>query len=180
MFCTAFQACQIHIQKFRHEPAERSTIFLNLTQLATSYPEDVFMVFAIKPIRHEDLDRIYPEGEDDLISKFIYAKREWPQDMHHARWIVDDQANVFLLWLPLTREDSGMRYLFGTPGGVALIRKERYCLYSFIYISQGLISRTEEVKAMIRDIFKMAGEFIDGKADVDDTFSVPNAQFIAD
>jgi hypothetical protein len=135
------------------------------------------MTYEIKRVKHEDLDRIYPEGEDDAISKFTHAKRHWPQDMHQMPWAVDEQLGVFLLKLPIMRDDTSRRYLFGMSGGVALIRQESYSTYSFLYVSPSLTSRIEEVKSRIREILRMAGEAIDGTTDEKSSFSVPNAKF---
>lgn len=135
------------------------------------------MAFVIKPLRHEDLDQIYPVGEEEQIGKIAYAKRDWPQDMHGHTWAIDEQTRTFLLQLPATREGLFWRYLFGFDGGVALLRKERYCLYSFMYVSPKLMTQIDEVKSLIREVFKMAGEFIDGTTDESDTAAVPNAQF---
>ena len=135
------------------------------------------MDYEIKRVKHEDLDRIYPDGEDEAISKFTHAKRHWPQDMHHISWAINEQSGVFLMALPMMRVDVANRYIFGMPGGVALIRQEKYCLYSLLYVSPGLQRRVDEVKDRIREIFKMAGEAIDGTTDENSSFAVPNAQF---
>ena len=61
--------------------------------------------------------------------------------------------------------------------GVALIRQESYSTYSFLYVSPSFAARMDEVKERIREIFRMAGEAIDGTTDEKSSFSVPNAQF---
>jgi len=134
------------------------------------------MTFAIKPIRYEDLDQIYAH-DDEQISKFTYKKRSWPQDMHGKNWAIDESMCTFLLWLPWTRDDTTNRYLFGTRDGVALLREERYCLFSFMYVSPVLVNRMNEVQSLIREAFKVAGEIFDGTTDENDPSAVPNAQF---
>ena len=135
------------------------------------------MSYVIKNLKHEDLDRIYPPAEDEAISMFTHAKRQWPQDMHGLPWAIDEGTDTFLVLLPRLRIDVARRYLFGMPGGVVLIRFEKYCLYSFLYVSPGLQGQLDEVKRRIRDIFKMAGTNIDGTTHENSTFAVPNAQF---
>lgn len=135
------------------------------------------MTYVIKPVRHEDLDQLYPVGEEKAIGLHTLHKNAWPQDMHNHKWARDDQTGIFLMGLPMERLDANFRYLFGMPGGVALIRQEGHCLYSFLYVSPGLSGRMEEVKAHIREIFKLVGWFIDGTTDESDVFAVPNAQF---
>ncbi len=135
------------------------------------------MAYVIKNLKPEDLDQIYPPAEDEAISMFTYAKRQWPQDMHGLPWAIDEGTGTFLLRLPRLRIDVARRYMFGMPGGVAMIRFEKYCLYSFLYISPSLQSHLGDVTVRIRDTFKMAGEEIDGTSDKNSTFAVPNAQF---
>jgi hypothetical protein len=134
------------------------------------------MAFVIKPLRHEDLDRIYPAGEEEQIKKFTYAKRHWPQDMHGHRWAIDEDTGAFLLRLPMSKDDVGMRYLFGCPTGRVLLRKEGYCLYSFLYVAPSLGTQMDDVKGQIRNAFRAAGEWIDGTTDEHDDRAVPNAQ----
>lgn len=81
--------------------------------------------------------------------------------------------------LPLTREDSSYRYLFGCGNGVAVLKKKSYCLFSFLYVSSSLLPRMEEIRALIREAFAVAGELIDGATDANDDSAVPNAQFVA-
>lgn len=81
--------------------------------------------------------------------------------------------------LPLTREDSSYRYLFGYGNGVAVLRKRSYCLFSFLYVSSSLLPRMEEVRGLVREAFAAAGELIDGATDANDDSAVPNAQFVA-
>nr|WP_316640418.1 hypothetical protein [uncultured Roseateles sp.] len=135
------------------------------------------MSYEIKPLKYEDLDRVYPEEEKDAIGRITKDRQNWMQCMHGSNWAVDEQTGVFLTHLPGVRLDAAYRYLFGMPGGVALIRNEGYCLYSFLYVSPSLLDRMEEVKNRIREIFKMAGVEIDGVTDEESVFAVPNAQF---
>ena len=132
------------------------------------------MNYEIKPFKQEDLDRIYPEVESEAISRITEKKKNWMQYVQGSNWIVN---GVFLTHLPGVRLDAAYRYLFGMPGGVALIRNEGYCLYSFLYVSPGLLGRIEEVKEKIREIFKIAGVEINGVTDQESIFAVPNAQF---
>lgn len=135
------------------------------------------MAFVIRPLRHEDLDRIYPAGEEEQIRKFTYAKRHWPQDMHRKHWAVDEATGAWLLLLPAGRDDHLWRYMFGLDDGVVILRNEGYCLYSFMYVSPPLAARTDEVKDLIREAFKVGGELLDGTTDVTSTSAVPNALF---
>jgi len=134
------------------------------------------MSYEIKPLKYEDLDRIYPEAEKDAIGRITVEKRHWPQDMYRAPWAIDEQTGVFLAWIPSVRLDAACRYLFGMPGGVAILRMEAYCLFAVLYLSPGLRNRMNEVQANVRDVFRSAGEFIDGTVDENDPFAVPNAQ----
>lgn len=137
------------------------------------------MNFVIKPVRHEDLERIYPETEDVHIGRFTHRKRDWPENMHHANWAVDEGSGAFLLELPLSREDSGMKYLFGLDGGLAIIRNESYCLFSFLYISDSLSSRMDDVKDLIREAFRVSGLMMNGRSVDKGPDAVPCAQFVA-
>lgn len=134
------------------------------------------MTYQIKPLKYEDLDRIYLEAEKDEIGRITVEKRHWPQDMFRAPWAVDEQTGVFLSWIPSVRLDAANRYLFGMPGGVAILRMEAYCLFAVLYLSPGLRDRMDEVRANVRDVFRAAGMFIDGTTDENDAFAVPNAQ----
>ncbi len=134
------------------------------------------MPYEIKPLRYEDLDRIYPEAEKDAIGRTTVEKRNWPQDMFRAPWAVDERSGVFLAWIPSVRLDPASRYLFGMPGGVAILRMEAYCLFSVLYLSPGLRHRVDEVQANVRDVFKAAGMLLDGTTDENDELAVPNAQ----
>lgn len=137
------------------------------------------MEFVIKPVKQEDLDRIYPEAEDAQIGKFTHRKREWPESMHHANWAVDERSGAFLLELPLSREDGSMKYLFGLDGGVAIIRNESYCLFSFLYVSDSLLDRMDHVKDLVREAFRVSGLMMDGKSADKGPDAVPFAQFVA-
>jgi hypothetical protein len=134
------------------------------------------MAFELKKLKYEDLDRIYPEAEKEAIGRITTEKRYWPKDMYQAPWAIDEKTGVFLAWIPGVRLDAAERYLFGMPGGVALLRMEAYCLFSILYLSPGLRDHMDEVQANVRDVFRAAGEFIDGTTDENDCFAVPNAQ----
>jgi hypothetical protein len=134
------------------------------------------MSYEIKPLRYEDLDRIYPEAEKDAIGRITNEKRHWPQDMYGGAWAVDEQTGVFLAYIPCVRLDPARRYLFGIPGGVAILRMEAYCLFAVLYLSPGLRDRMDEVQTHVRDVFRAVGEFIDGTTDENDAFAVPNAR----
>lgn len=134
------------------------------------------MTYEIKKLQYQDLDRIYPEAEKDGIGRFTTEKRHWPQDMYGGAWAVDEQTGVFLAYIPCERLDAARRYLFGMPGGVAILRMQAYCLFTVLYLSPSLRDRWDEVQANVRDVFKAAGEFIDGTTDENDAFAVPNAQ----
>ena len=134
------------------------------------------MTYEIKKLKYEDLDRIYPEAEKEAIGRITTEKRFWPRDMYGGSWAIDEQTGVFLAYIPSVRLDAANRYVFGMPGGVALLRKEAYCLFSALYLSPGLSDRMAEVQANVRDIFRAAGELIDGRTDENDEFAVPNAQ----
>lgn len=75
----------------------------------------------------------------------------------------------------MVRLDSANRYLLGMPGGVAILRKEAYCLFAVLCLSPGLRDRMDEVQSHVRDVFRSAGEFIDGTTDENDEFAVQNA-----
>jgi hypothetical protein len=92
------------------------------------------MTYEIKKLKYEDLNRIYPEAEKEAIGRITVDRDHWMEAMQDSPWIVDEQAGVFLSFLPGVRLDAAWRYLFGMPGGVALIRAEGYCLYSFLYV----------------------------------------------
>lgn len=134
------------------------------------------MTYEIKKLQYQDLDRIYPEAEKEALGRIIVEKRHWPQDMFRAPWAVDERSGVFLAWIPSERLDAANRYLFGMPGGVAILRMQAYCLFTVLYLSPSLRDRWDEVQANVRDVFKAAGEFIDGTTDENDAFAVPNAQ----
>jgi hypothetical protein len=135
------------------------------------------MTYEIRQVKYEDLDRIYPQEEDSSIGRVTYAKREWPQDMHHLSWAVDDANGIFLLSLPMVRLDAAKRYMFGMPGGIAVVRNEGYCLFRFLYVSPGLMGRIDDVKTHIREIFKISGLLIGDSINTDSMFAVPDAQF---
>lgn len=137
------------------------------------------MAFVIKKIQQEDLDRLYPDSEADKIKRFTYPKDKYPAVRGGWTWAIDDEQNVFLTQLPIkSRDDYIWKYLFGCDGGIAVIKKERYCLFSFLYLSPSLIHRIDEVKILIRDAFKSAGELIDGTTDENNDLAVPHAEFV--
>ena len=80
---------------------------------------------------------------------------------------------MFLAWIPSERLDAANRYLFGMPGGVAILRMQAYCLFTVLYLSRSLRDRWDEVQANVRDVFKAAGEFIDGTTDENDASPSP-------
>lgn len=144
--------------------------------------DDNIMNFVIKPIQTEDIDRIYPGSEAKKIYGFTFAKdyKDYLRFVERREaWAVDHDRNAFLLMLPLTREDSSYRYLFGCGNGVAVLKKKSYCLFSFLYVSSSLLPRMEEIRALIREAFAVAGELIDGATDANDDSAVPDAQFVA-
>lgn len=134
------------------------------------------MTYEIKRIHHQDLDRIYPEAEKQAIGRVTTDKAHWMGVMQGSPWAIDEQSGVFLTHLPGVRLDAAYRYLFGMPGGVAILRMEAYCLFAVLYISPSLRHRIDEVQANVRDVFKAAGMLINGTTDENDEFAVPNAQ----
>lgn len=138
------------------------------------------MTFVIKPIQTEDIGRIYPGSEAEKIYGFTFAKdyKDYLRFVERREvWAVDDDRNAFLLMLPLTREDSSYRYLFGCGDGVAVLKMESYCLFSFLYISSSLLPRLEEAKTLIREAFAVGGYLIDQEMAKTAVFAVPDAQF---
>ena len=136
------------------------------------------MNFEIKSLRHEDLDRIYPESEDTQIGKLTYRMRDWPRDMHRMRWAVDERAGAFLLRLPLTKEDSSQKYLFGIDGGVVVLGNVGYCKFSYLYVSDRLTGRLDEVSKSIREAFRASGLMIEKESADAGLDAVPYAEFV--
>jgi hypothetical protein len=136
------------------------------------------MNFEIKPVRHEDLDRIYPESEDAQIGKLTYRMRDWPQDMHRMRWAIDEGGGAFLLRLPLTKEDSSQKYLFRIDGGVVVLGNVGYCKFSYLYVSDRLMDRLDEVSKSIREAFRVSGMMIEKESAETGLDAVSYAEFV--
>lgn len=134
------------------------------------------MTYEIKRLQYQDLDRIYPEAEKQAIGRITTDRAHWMGAMQGSPWAIDEQSGVFLSHLPGVRLDAAYRYLFGMPGGVAILRMQAYCLFTILYLSPGLRDRMDEVQANVRDVFKAAGMLIDGTTDENDELAVPNAQ----
>lgn len=134
------------------------------------------MTYEIKRLQYQDLDRIYPELEMHAIGCITTDRAHWMDVMQGSPWAIDEQSGVFLSHLPGVRLDAAYRYLFGMPGGVAILRMEAYCLFAVLYLSPGLRNRMLEVQANVRDVFRAVGMLIDGTTDENDELAVPNAQ----
>lgn len=137
------------------------------------------MTFVLKPMRHEDLDLIYTSERSDEVFKVIQEKKEWwPEDMHAKSWAVDGERRAFLLQLPRNREDSYWRYLFGVSEGILLLEKESYCRFRVEYATPSLRKKSNEIRILVADAFRVSGEFLDGTVDINDPMAVPNAELL--
>lgn len=144
--------------------------------MTTDHDCRALMTYEIKRLQYQDLDRIYPEAEKQAIGRVTAEKAHWMSVMQGSPWAIDEQSGVFLAHLPGVRLDAAYRYLFGMPGGVALLRMESYCLFTVLYLSPGLRDRKDEMQANVRDVFKAAGMLIDATTDENNELAVPNAQ----
>lgn len=134
------------------------------------------MAFVLQPMRHADLDRIYPDHmAQEAYQAAQHMKETWPQDMHGKNWALDLERNAFLLQLPLDRERGYMNYLFGMPEGYVRLQKTTYSQFKVQYVSPALLPQANEVKEMIAEAFRISGEWMSGATDPNDDMAVPNA-----
>ncbi len=134
------------------------------------------MPYEIKSLQNDDLDRIYPEAEKQAIGRVTTEKAHLMGVLQGSPWAIDEQSGVFLTHLPGVRLDAAYRYLFGMPGGVAILRMVGYCSFTVLYLSPSLRQRINDVQANVRDVFRATGMLIDGTTDANDEFAVPDAQ----
>ncbi|WP_411883959.1 hypothetical protein [Polaromonas sp. YR568] len=137
------------------------------------------MAFVIKPIVRKTFDAHWTPAVMRQLKHFTHPETARFRGLGHPTWALDEHANASLVPVCLARTvNPAWCYAFVMNGKLALIRHESFCVYSFVWISPGLIGKLDLVKDMIAEALRIGGEFLDGKTGVDDVFSVPDAQFL--
>lgn len=139
---------------------------------------EISEMYSFRKMNDSDLNLAYSTDWGDSPPSCIPARSSWPDDLFGANCVVDEKSGALLLDLPGVRLDSANWYLLCFDGGVVVVRNEGYCLFSIKYFSPLLENRLNEVKELLRAMFRSAGLFLDGAGSLDGVFSVPESKFI--
>lgn len=134
------------------------------------------MAFLIEGlIRREVLDRAFPENFS-VFHYTDYDEARLVELIHH--WAYDEARDAFLISTGYSRHLAGFRYVFGWRGGVAILKMEGYCLFSFVYVSEALLPCLEDAKMLIAEALRIGGIYLQGNEESSEVNRVPHADFL--
>lgn len=120
------------------------------------------MTFKVEPMTLADTDAVSTQKNIDGIKNIAKIHR----DQFGQHWVVDRERNVyfFLLW-PNDPRDSKFIYLLSFEDDPIVIEVKGYNSVIFLRLPDFLMPRTQEIKMLIREAFKVGGRWCNGETE---------------
>jgi len=137
------------------------------------------MAFEIKPIDPVLFAEIYTPRVAKELDQYIFASRNWVNDLSGRRWAIDDARRACVVWVHMIdRMNSDHCFALIWNEQVVLIKEVEYCCYSIVYASSTLGNRLSEAKEMIGEALRAGGRFLRGALETEKSNLIPRIQFI--